>query len=132
MKLIVKVIRERGGNNEKRFNMITPLVASYTSAVNANVLFLGDSKYNTRNNKLILSVHMYTPYNFALNADMNYTKFTDSLREELFEDFSTLYKKYTANYHSVIIGEMGTINKNNTEDRIEWAKYYVKKQENSL
>ena len=79
--------------------MITPLVASYTSAVNANDLFLGDSKYNTRNNKLILIVHMYTPYNFALNADMNYTKFIDSLREELFEDFSIKKKKYTANYH---------------------------------
>ena len=127
MKLIVKAIRETGGNNEKRFIMITPLAASFSSAIDSNVILPPDSKYNPRNNKLILSVHMYTPYNFALNGDMNYTTFTDSYREELYEDFVALYKKYTSNYHSVIIGEMGTVNKNNTEDRIEWAKYYVKK-----
>ena len=86
-----------------------------------------DSLYNPKNNKLILSVHMYTPYNFALNGDMSYTKFTDNYREELYEDFAALYKKYTSKYHNIIIGEMGTVNKNNTEDRIEWAKYYVKK-----
>ena len=127
MKLIVKAIRETGGNNEKRFIMITPLAASFSSAIDSNVILPPDSKYNPRNNKLILSVHMYTPYNFALNGDMNYTTFTDAYREELYEDFVALYKKYTSNYHSVIIGEMGTVNKNNTEDRIEWAKYYVKK-----
>ncbi len=126
MKLI-KTIIESGENNEKRFIIITPLAVIYSNSVNANVLFPDDSKYNTKNNKLILSVHMYTPYNFALNADMSYTTFTDAFREELFDDFSTLYKKYISSYHSVIIGEMGTINKNNTEERIEWAKYYVKK-----
>ena len=127
MTLIVKAIRESGGNNEKRFIMITPLAASYQSAADSKVLFPDDSKYNSRNNKLILSVHMYTPYNFALNPDMNYTKFIDAFREELYEDFSTLYKKYTSKGHNVIIGEIGIINKNNIEDRIEWAKYYVKK-----
>ena len=126
MKLIVKTIRETGGNNEKRFILITPLAASYLSAINSKVVFPAD-KYNQRNNKLILSVHMYTPYNFALNENMTYTRFTDAFREELYEDFATLYKKYVANSRSVIIGEMGTVNKNNTDERIEWAKYYVKK-----
>ncbi len=126
MKLI-KTIIESGVNNEKRFIIITPLAAIYSNSVNANVLFPDDSKYNTKNNKLILSVHIFTLYNFVLNIDMFYTTFTDAFREELFGDFSTLYKKYISSYHSVIICEMGTINKNNTGARIEWAKYYVKK-----
>ena len=70
MKLIVKIIRETGGNNGKRFIMITPLAASYSSAINSKVIFPDDSIYNRRNNKLILSVHTYTPYNFALNGEL--------------------------------------------------------------
>ena len=70
---------------------------------------------------------MYTPYNFALNGDMAYTLFIDAYREELYDDFTTLYKKYVSKGHNVVIGEMGTVNKNNTDDRIEWAKYFVRK-----
>ena len=126
MKLIVKVIRESGGNNAKRFIMITPLSASYSSALDANIVFPDDSKYNYRS-KLLLSVHMYSPYNFALNGDMAYTLFIDAYREELYDEFTTLYKKYVSKGHNVVIGEMGTVNKNNTNERIEWAKYFVRK-----
>ena len=127
MRLIVKAIRTTRGNNAKRFIMITPLAASYSSAINSNVIMPDDSLYNPKVNKLILSVHMYTPYNFALNGDMTYTKFIDAYREELYEDFVMLYRKYTSRGYNVIIGEMGTVNKNNTEERMEWAKYYVTK-----
>ena len=127
MRLIVKAIRTTRGNNEKRFIMITPLAASFSSAINSNVIMPDDSLYNPVNKKLILSVHLYTPYNFALNGDMTYTKFIDAYREELYEDFALLYKKYVSNGYNVIIGEMGTVNKNNTEERIEWARYFVKK-----
>ena len=34
LKLIVKAIRTTGGNNEKRFIMITPLAAAYSSLIN--------------------------------------------------------------------------------------------------
>ena len=126
MKLIVKAIRESGGNNEKRFIMITPLSASYTSAMYSNVIIPDDSKYNSEINKLLLSVHMYTPYDFALNGNMDYTRFTDAYKEEIYEDFSNLYQKYVSNGYNIIIGEMGTVNKNNTEDRNAWAEFFVK------
>jgi hypothetical protein len=106
--------------------MITPLAASYSSALDANIVFPDDSKYNYRS-KLLLSVHMYSPYNFALNGDMAYTLFIDAYREELYDEFTTLYKKYVSKGHNVVIGEMGTVNKNNTNERIEWAKYFVRK-----
>jgi endoglucanase len=125
MRLIVKAIRETGGNNEKRFIMITPLSASYNSAINSNVVIPDDSLYNSKK-RILISVHMYTPYNFALNGDMNYVKFKDEYKEELYEDFVDLYKKYTSLGYNVVIGEMGTVNKNNTDDRLAWAEYFVK------
>ena len=42
-KFIAKVF---GGNNAKRFFMITPLFAGYQSAIDSNVVFPDDSKYN--------------------------------------------------------------------------------------
>ena len=124
-KLIVKAIRESGGNNEKRFIMVTPLAAGYQAALESNFVFPTDSKYNPSNRKIILSVHMYSPYNFALNADKTYTKFEESYKTELKESFKTLYKRFVTINQHVIIGEMGVVNKNNTQDRIEWAEYYV-------
>ncbi|MBR6072206.1 MAG: glycoside hydrolase family 5 protein, partial [Acholeplasmatales bacterium] len=125
MKLIVKVIRETGGNNAKRFIMITPLFAGYQSAIDSNVVFPDDSKYN-QNNKLILSIHMFAPYQFCLDGNMEYTQFLDSYKDEIYENFVNLYKKYVSKGHSIIIGEMGSVNKNNTKERTEWAKFYIK------
>ncbi len=62
LKLAVRAIRTSGGNNEKRFIMVTPLAAAYSSAVNQDFIFPGDSKYNPTNPKILLSVHMYLPY----------------------------------------------------------------------
>ena len=125
MRLIVKTIRETGGNNEKRFIMITPLFAGYQSAIDSNVVFPDDSKYN-QNNKLILSIHMFAPYQFCLDGNMEYTQFLDSYKDEIYENFVNLYKKYVSKGHSIIIGEMGSVNKNNTKERTEWAKFYIK------
>ena len=125
MRLIVKVIRESGGNNEKRFIMITPLAAGFQPSLESGLIFPDDSKYNPKNNKLILSVHMYAPYDFALNADKTYTKFEESYKDDLKNNFEALYKKFISNNQHVIIGEMGVVNKNNTEDRLAWAEYYV-------
>ena len=126
MRLVVKAIRESGGNNEKRFVMITPLAAGYSFAANSPVIFPDDSKYNKNNNKLLLSVHMYAPYDFALNGDMQFTKFTDAYKEELYENLVTLYKKYISLGHNIVIGEMGSTNKNNKEERDAWGEYYIK------
>ena len=124
MRLIVKAIRETGGNNEKRFIMITPLSAGYTASIKSNVVFPNDLKYNAQNH-FILSVHMYSPYNFALNLDTTYNTFDQDGRNELKNIFQTIYNKYVANGIQVIIGEMGVVNKNNDDQRIAWAEYYV-------
>ena len=124
-RIILKAVRESGGNNEKRFFMVTPLAAAYGAAVTSDFIFPGDSKYNPTNPKILLSVHMYLPYNFAMNADMSFTKFEEAYKNEVVGDFKTLYENFVLKGHHVVIGEMGTVNKNNTEDRIEWAKMFI-------
>ena len=124
-RIILKAIRESGGNNEKRFYMATPLAAAYGAAVTSDFILPGDSKYNPKNSKVLLSVHMYLPYNFAMNADMSFVKFEDAYKNELVGDFKTLFENFVLKGHHVVIGEMGTTNKNNTEARVEWAKVFI-------
>ena len=124
-RIILKAIRESGGNNEKRFFMATPYSASYDSAVKSDFIFPSDSKYNPTNPKILLSVHIYRPYNFAMNADMKYTKYEESYKNEIVGYFKTLYEKFILKGHYVVIGEIGTVNKNNTEARIKWAKMFI-------
>ena len=124
-RLIHKAIRESGGNNAKRFIMFTPLAAGYDSTIRSPFEFPNDSKFNPSNNKLLLSVHMYAPYDFAMNPDMSLNEFTDEYKKELDDKFISLYYKYVQKGYSIVAGEMGAINKNNTQARIEWGKYYV-------
>ena len=124
-RLIVKAIRETGGNNEKRFIMVTPVAASYGAATASDFIFPGDSRYNPSNSKIMLSVHMYLPYNFAMNKDTAYVTFEEAYANELGSNFKYLYENFCLKGHQTIVGEMGTIDKNNTAARVEWAKYYM-------
>ena len=124
-KVIHKAIRETGGNNKKRFILITGLSAGYDATINSPLVFPDDSKYNPDNNKLLLSVHMYAPYDFAMNPNMTLNEFTPEYRAELYEMFKNVYRKYVARGIYVVVGEMGVVNKNNTLARIAWGRYYV-------
>ena len=61
--------------------MHTALSAGYDATMKSPFKFPNDKKYNPDNNKLILSVHMYAPYDFALNPDMKLSKFTDNIKK---------------------------------------------------
>ena len=124
-RLIHKAIRETGGNNEKRFILVTALSAGYDATINSPLEFPNDNKYNPDNNKLMLSVHMYAPYELVMKPDMDNTKFTDEYREILYDNFKSVYRKYVTRGIHVVVGEMGFVNKNNTEERIAWGKYYL-------
>ena len=74
---------------------------------------------------MILSVHAYSPYDFAMNTN-GYTEWTEERAPEL-SFLDDLYEKFVKNGYGVVIGEMGAINKDNYEDRIAWAKDYTEK-----
>lgn len=130
--VFVETVRNSGGNNELRHLMIPTYAAS--SASNAMKAF---KMPDENDDKLIVSVHGYAPYNFALNTkgtaewSVDNTNDTNAI-DQIFRDIENyfLYEGY-----AVIIGEFGSVNKlvnttltgDNTEDRIEHAKYYMKK-----
>ena len=123
MQLIVKTIRESGGNNEKRFLMICPIIADVYAAINSDFIFPNDKKYNPNKNKLILSVHSYSPSEFTESNDILIYK--DEYNISQYDMFHNLYEKFILKGYNIIFGEFGAVNKNNTEERIKWGKYYI-------
>ena len=60
-----------------------------------------------------------------MNPDMSLCEFTSEYQEEIDNKFYSLYLKFVKNGYNIIAGEMGAINKNNTQARIEWGEHYV-------
>ena len=123
-RVCVKAIRETGGNNEHRFIMVTGLSAGYDATMNSWLVIPDDRKYNS-DNKLLLSVHMYMPYEFAMKPDIEVSTFTKEMEISMYNTFKNLYFKYIQQGIHIVVGEMGTVNKNNTADRVAWAVYYL-------
>ena len=118
----VDTIRSAGGNNADRCIMIPGYGASIDGCTTPQFTLPTDSAAD----RLIVSVHAYTPYNFALNASGTST-FSDDLKSEVDYLFNTLKTKYINKGIPVVIGETSASNKNNAAERIKWADYYFKK-----
>lgn len=118
--VFVDTVRATGGNNAMRHLMITGYAASSSKDNLARIVLPEDER-------LIVSVHAYNPYNFALNA--NGTSAWDAARDGKDLDYfmKTLDELFISKGVPVIIGEFGAVNKDNMEDRVEWAEYYVSK-----
>lgn len=118
--VFVDTVRVTGGNNAKRHLMITGYAASSSKEALESIRLPEDDK-------LIVSVHAYTPYNFALNPDgtdqWDAEKDTKDI-DDLMENLDELFLKKGI---PVIIGEFGAVNKQNDAERVEWATYYVTK-----
>lgn len=122
--VFVDLVRASGGNNATRYLMCPGYGASPDGALNNGFILPTD----TIENKIIVSVHAYTPYNFALDAGGTDTwsieNQTDVTNMVGFMD--KLYNKFISKGVAVIIGEFGARNKyNNIEARTEFAAYYV-------
>jgi aryl-phospho-beta-D-glucosidase BglC (GH1 family) len=115
----VNTIRASGGNNAKRFIMIpTHAACTLTEAMNDLVIPNNDSR-------VIVSLHMYSPYYFAMVANSTPTWGSDSDKASLSSEFEAIYNKFIKNGRAVVIGEFGTIDKNNLSSRVAHAEHYV-------
>jgi endoglucanase len=118
----VKTIRSCGGNNPQRHLMCPPYAAS--SSLNT----WQDFKV-PKDDKIIVSIHAYTPYNFALNAagtsEWSVSNKTDTYEIDYLMD--NIKTNFIDKGIPVILGEFGAVDKKNTEARTAWAEYYVKK-----
>ncbi len=120
VKAFYDTVRNSGGNNAKRHLMLTGYAASsMASCLEAIDIPEGDDK-------VIISVHAYLPYSFALDTKGTDQFDPDQNMGEVNSLFNTLDELFLSKNIPVIVGEFGAMNKNNnTEERVEWVKCYL-------
>lgn len=119
----VETIRNLEGYNKTRFLMVPCYAATSNSNVWASYEFPDDDR-------VILSIHAYLPYDFALN-----TQGTDSWSADdkaSTNDIDNLFKGIDEviikSGKACVIGEFGCISKgNNLQDRIDCTSYFTQK-----
>ena len=117
----IAAIRAVSGN-ENRFLMVPGYAAS---GADPNLLKNYNLPSDTATDKLILSTHAYSPYNFAMaNSD---SVFGDDDKSSLDAIFSYLKTAYTDKGIGVVMGEASASNKANDVERIKWVEYYFGK-----
>ncbi|MBN1648153.1 MAG: glycoside hydrolase family 5 protein [Spirochaetales bacterium] len=112
-------IRTSGSNNAQRYVMITPYVASPRASFSDYFEIPEDSAAD----KLIISVHAYSPYPFAMQ-DPGEKAFTNAHKGEINTFMDRLNAEFVSKGRPVIIGEYGATNKENLKDRVSWFSYY--------
>ncbi len=123
----VDTVRSAGGDyNQTRYLMCPGYDASADGALLNEFELPTDS--GPLAGRIMVSVHAYTPYNFALEAP-GISSF-DSERKNSTKEFDSfmdkLYNKVIARGIPVVIGEFGARDKKqNVQDRIDYATYYI-------
>lgn len=112
----LSTIRATGGNNAKRLIMIPGYVAgAHDHQINA-ITLPNDSKY-------AISTHAYFPFGFALD----HTGTSIFSTADVDDVFNRLNNKFISKGIPVVMGEWASTNKNNLNERVKHAEYYVKK-----
>lgn len=139
----VDTVRATGGNNATRYLMCPGYDASADGALNSGFVLpedptneaesSGTPEGNDVGNRLLVSVHAYTPYDFAL--DINGTSHFDASKKNCTADIDTfmdkLYTKFIAQGVPVVIGEFGALAKknikkeDNVQERVDYSAYYI-------
>jgi endoglucanase len=124
----LNTVRSSGGNNAGRYLLFSGIAASPESVLHDSFALPTD----TADDKLIVSVHSYRPWNFAMAAleDPKSVSCFDRTKPESTRDIdgfmSDLHDKFIAFGIPVILGEYGAIDKNNnTADRAEYYEYFT-------
>lgn len=118
----IDTVRNSGGNNPLRHLMI-PTYAASSDPKTWNDFILPED------DNIIVSIHAYTPYHFALNAVGTAEWSMDNQKDtwEVENLMNNLYDQFVSKGYPVIIGEFGAKDKNNLESRAAWAEYYIRK-----
>lgn len=111
----VDTIRASGGENATRLIMCPGYDASLDGAATPFYKLPNDKA-----DMVALSVHAYSPYNFAMNENGT-AEYTDSIRNELMSIMKTVKTQLVDKGNAVVIGEFGATNKKNSAERAKWA-----------
>ena len=119
--IFVDTVRATGGRNATRMLMVPNYAASCAEVAMADFVM-------PRGENIIMSLHGYIPYDFALGDDHSLNKWSPELEEPIDELFTLIDKYFISRGIPVIMGECGARKKHgNAADRAKWAAYYAKK-----
>jgi len=117
----VTAVRNAGGRNESRYLILKGVCPIPESAVKQ----FGTLPEDTAENRLLIGVQEYCPNELCLFDDMSINEYNDHVQNLLTERFDSLYNTFVKKGIHVVYCEMGITNKNNPDDRYEWAKFHV-------
>ena len=112
----VRTVRASGGNNAERSLLVSPYAAS-SARENLEALKIPENAGN-----VIVSVHAYLPYDFALNVHGTASYTNDGSVNTLMSDIKRLFLDKDV---PVIITEFGSVNKENEQDRLQCLRDFL-------
>ena len=123
----VDTVRSSGGQNAGRYL----LVPGYCAAPDWALIKEFKLPEDTVPDRIMVEVHAYTPYNYALNKadpDSRFDLEKDAGKKKEIADFMTrLYNRYIRQGIPVVIDECGAMRKNtgDLQDRVNFTAFYV-------
>ena len=113
----VDTVRATGGNNSTRCLMV-PTYAASSTTVAMKALEVPDDP------NMMVSVHCYSPYNFAQNTH-GAVVFDDNQLRDMKYVFNDIKNIFTSKGYAVVVGEFGATNKDNDQERAKWAEAFA-------
>ncbi|MCR5106528.1 MAG: glycoside hydrolase family 5 protein [Lachnospiraceae bacterium] len=127
--VFVDTVRKSGGNNKNRYLLVPGYDGGAIAIQSAGFKMPKDSA----SDKLLLEVHAYIPYTFALQklnnvkTNSHFSKDEGSSTYEIDELSKMLNEDFIKKGIGVVVDEFGARNKEgNDGDRIEFYSYYIK------
>ena len=122
--LFVDTVRGSGGNNAERYLMVPAYDASPDNALRSSFVLPLDPA----DNRIIVSVHAYTPYSFALQdgGTASFGLKNQSQTSDIIRFMNGLYDRYITKGIPVVIGEFGARDKSgNLQARVDFTAFYT-------
>lgn len=116
--LFVDTVRASGGNNAERVLVVNTYCAGGNSQVTGGFVLPADSAENS----LIVETHIYQPYPFTAEEYPGSKTWDKGSVDNYLKN---IYTSFMQKGIPVIVGEFGCVDKENREERLSWAKYFM-------
>lgn len=114
-------IRATGGNNTDRF----VIISAYAGSPNSTLLGAFRLPTDTAEDRLMVSLHAYTPYRFALDMHSGDSTFDKADENEIRTLIRNVSYRYVKKGIPVIFDETGCLDKDNPDDRYAWCLAFI-------
>jgi len=122
--LFVDTVRATGGNNATRYLCVPGYDGSPANTGDGVFSLPKDSAEN----RIIVSAHAYTPYDFALKPDggKDFSWNNNGQRMDILGNIGALYDRFISKGIPAIMDECGCVDRNgNLQARVEWCAGYA-------